>query len=73
MIGGGGFSIAKLGFDQGFEDKAHLSRLLRETFGYTASELRHHPLIPQRREPAPGSVQKRYRSSVATLTSDHFV
>lgn len=66
-------SVAELGFIQGFEDKAHLSRLFRRTFGYSASELRNHPVIAQRCRPTPGSVQERYRSSLATLASDNFM
>jgi len=65
-------SLAELGFVHGFEDKAHLSRLFRKTFGYSASELRDHPVIAQRREPQRGTVQERYRSSVAALSSEHF-
>ncbi|WP_066812509.1 helix-turn-helix domain-containing protein [Sphingomonas asaccharolytica] len=66
-------SLAELGFLHGFEDKAHLSRLFRKTFGYSASELRDHPVIAQRREPQRGTVQERYRSSVAALSSEHFL
>jgi AraC-like DNA-binding protein len=66
-------SLAELGFIHGFEDKAHLSRLFRKTFGYSASELRDHPVIALRREPPLGTVQERYRSSVAALSSDNFI
>jgi AraC-like DNA-binding protein len=66
-------SLAELGLVHGFEDKAHLSRSFRKTFGYSASELRSHPVIAQRREPAVGSVQERYRSTVATLASSNFL
>jgi AraC-like DNA-binding protein len=66
-------SVAELGFIHGFEDKAHLSRVFRKTFGYSASELRNHPVIAQRRDSVPGSVQERYRSSVAALASGNFI
>lgn len=66
-------SLAELGFIHGFEDKAHLSRLFRKTFGYSASELRDHPVIAQRREPPRGTVQELYQASVAALSSERFV
>lgn len=66
-------SVAELGFINGFRDKAHLSRLFRATFGYSASELRNHPAIAQHRDPVPGSIRESYRSSLAALTSNRFL
>lgn len=66
-------AIAELGYLYGFEDKAHMSRLFRKTFGYSASEFRSHPVISQRREPQFGTVQERYRSYVATLASENHI
>lgn len=60
-------SLAELGYAFGFLDKSHLSHVFRETFGYTASELRAY-YVTQPHDPAlPGSVQARYRDVIRSL------
>lgn len=60
-------SLIALGRHHGFADKSHLSRVFREAFGYTPSELRAHATARSRITARPGSVQDRFRAMVAAL------
>jgi AraC-like DNA-binding protein len=60
-------SLAELGFAHGFPGRTHLSQVFRETFGYTASELRSHALGQAPNRPLTGSAQDLYRQALRSL------
>ena len=61
-------SVAELGYDYGFPEKAHLSRAFREAFGYAPSELRRQAVQMTPRVPEPGSPQETYKTALRRLS-----
>ena len=60
-------SIAQLGYDCGFANKAHLSLLFRDAFGYSPSDLRRYARSSPPNPALRGSVQDRYRQALRSL------
>ncbi len=60
-------AIAQLGHELGFSNKAHLSLMFREAFGYSASELRDYAQSTPPTSALRGSVQDHYRRATGSL------
>jgi AraC-like DNA-binding protein len=63
-----GRSIAELGYDYGFPEKTHLSRVFREAFGYAPSELRRQAARMTPHVAEPGSLQETYKTALRRLS-----
>ncbi len=61
-------SIADLGYAYGFPDKAHLSRVFRDTFGYAPSEVRRQVAGVAPHVAEPGSLADVYKTALRNLS-----
>lgn len=60
--------VAELGYAYGFPDKAHLSRVFREAFGYPPSEVRGQVTRVTPNLAAPGSLAEVYKTALRNLS-----
>jgi len=60
--------VADLGYDYGFPDKAHLSRVFREAFGYAPSEVRRQVASVTPYIAEPGSLADVYKTALRKLS-----
>jgi AraC-like DNA-binding protein len=60
--------VAELGYDYGFPEKAHLSRVFREAFGYAPSEVRRHVERFAPHVAEPGSLADVYKTALRNLS-----
>jgi AraC-like DNA-binding protein len=60
--------VAELGYAYGFPDKAHLSRIFRETFGYAPSEVRRQIARFAPHVAEPGSLAEVYKTALRGLS-----
>lgn len=60
--------VAELGYAYGFPDKAHLSRVFREAFGYSPSEVRRQVAGVTPHVAEPGSLAETYKTALRSLS-----
>lgn len=61
-------SVSDLGYAYGFAEKTHLSRVFREAFGYSPTELRRNATNHAPTAAAPGSLQETYKRALRGLS-----
>ena len=61
-------SVSELGYAYGFAEKTHLSRVFREAFGYSPTELRRNATSQAPASAAPGSLQETYKRALRGLS-----